>query len=162
MKKILVALCAIFAASFIQSVIAEEADPRISVALSRNDIKFQVNDSNNFRVICITDKENNRDQLVIVNSKTEKYASLELREIWALGYKVPEGSTVPAPVVKKAMSSSDNYKLGFWELSENEDILFHCARVPANLDDDTLIKVIFDIAGTADEFEAENLGTDEL
>lgn len=162
MKKILAALCAIFALSVVQTAIADEADPRISVALKRNDIKFEVNESNNFRIICETDEENNRDQLIIVNSKTEKYGSLELREIWSIGYRVSEGSTVPASVVKKAMTSSDNYKLSFWELTESEEVLFHCARVPANLDDETLIKVIFDIGETADKFEAENLGTDEL
>ena len=162
MKKILVALCAIFVASFVQSVIAEEADPRISVALKRNDIKFDIDEDGDYQIIFETDEDTGRTQLVIVNSTVEKYGSLEIREIWSFGYRVSEGSTVPASVIKKAAITSNDYIIGSWELLKSERSLIYCAKMPANLDDETLIKTIISVGHRADEFEKENLGTDDL
>ncbi|MBQ4480589.1 MAG: hypothetical protein II943_08120 [Victivallales bacterium] len=162
MKKTFLALCAALTATFIQFVVAAEADPRISVALKRNDIKFDIDEDGDYQIIFETDEDSGRSQLIFVNSSVEKYGSLEIREIWSFGYRVPDGSTVPASVIKKAVISSNDYIIGSWELLKSERSLIYCAKMPANLDDDTLIKTIISVGNRADEFEKETLGTDDL
>ncbi|MBR6471699.1 MAG: hypothetical protein IKS83_07865 [Victivallales bacterium] len=145
------------------SLFAEEADPRIEYQLKRMDVQYEINDSGAFRIIFDTsdDDEDERTQLVIVGSVTESIGALEVREIWSCGYRVPEGEAVSASVIKKAAMESNQYIIGAWELI-NDEMLIFCAKVPANLDDDTLRSIIVSVGRQADKFEQATLGTDDL
>lgn len=145
-------------------VVEEEVDPvadtRISAALDRQGMKYEIDEDGDFRIVFPTDDDGDRTQLVIVNSNTEKIGDkLEIREIWSLGYL--NDSSVPSALVKKAAKLSQNYIIGAWEVI-GENRLAFVAKVPAVMEDDLLRIAIVNVAQKADAFEKDTLGTDEL
>ena len=144
----------------VEEVVKPVADARIKAALDRQDIKYEIDDDGDFRIIFPTDDDGDRTQLVFVNSNVEKYGDkLEIREIWSLGYK--NDGSVPPALVKKAAKMSRDYIVGAWEVV-GDNRLAIVAKVPANLDDDTLLGTIGSVGRKADAFEKDTLGTDDL
>src|SRR5438270_4384084 len=71
------------------------ADPRVKAALDEIGYKFELNDDNDYKLVPIQTEQAGtaangkpiwRSQLVYVNSNTEKYGSLEIREVLAPAY----------------------------------------------------------------------------
>ena len=143
-----------------EEVVKPVADARIKAALDRQQIDYEIDEDGDFRVIFTTDDDGDRTQLVFVNSNVEKYGEkLEIREIWSLGYR--NDGSVPPALVKKAAKMSRDYVVGAWEVI-GDNRLALVAKVPANLDDDTLLGTIGSIGRKADAFEKDTLGTDDL
>ncbi|MBO4620257.1 MAG: hypothetical protein J5654_09120 [Victivallales bacterium] len=143
-----------------EEVVKPVADARIKAALDRQKIDYEIDDDGDFRVIFTTDDDGDRTQLVFVNSNVEKYGEkLEIREIWSLGYK--NDGAVPPALVKKAAKMSRDYIVGAWEVI-GDNRLALVAKVPANLDDDTLLGTIGSVGRKADAFEKDTQGTDDL
>lgn len=172
MKKFALMFGVLLTFGFVQSIFAQDAelvveeevkpvaDVRISAALDRQEVKYEIDEDGDFRIIFPTDDDGDRTQLVFVNSNVEKYGDkLEIREIWSLGYK--NDGSVPPALVKKAAKMSRDYIVGAWEVI-GDNRLALVAKVPANLDDDALVGTIGSIGKKADAFEKDTQGTDDL
>ncbi|MBP5300353.1 MAG: hypothetical protein J6Y80_03010 [Victivallales bacterium] len=134
-----------------------EADARIAAALDRMEVKYEVDEDGDYRIIIPCDDD--RSQLVFVNSNIENYGEFEIREVWSIGYR--HENSVPPAIVKKAAKLSGDYIVGAWEMVGDEKLAM-VAKVPANLADDTLIGTIVAVGRRADKFEMDTLGTDDL
>ena len=134
-----------------------EVDARIAAALDRKEVKYEIDEDGDFRIISPCDDD--RTQLIFVRSNIEKYGEFEIREIWSIGYS--HENSVPPAIVKKAAKLSGDYIVGAWEMAGDAKLAM-VAKVPANLSDDTLIGTIVAVGRRADKFEMDTLGTDDL
>ena len=81
MKKLFALLAALVCAS-----VAFGADLRVQSALDDAGLKYTIDDDGDFRLLF--GQEDDRSQLVWINSNTEEYGNMELREVWGIGYRL--------------------------------------------------------------------------
>ena len=141
---------------------AEAADPRVRRALEALGLEYEVDDDGDYRVIMAW-SEDERSQLVFVNSKTETLGDAEIREVWTVGYK-KETDALAHRVAVKLLEETSSYKIGAWEVVwRGETVLAVLnAKIPADATAKYLGEVINVVSATADEIEKELLTTDEL
>ena len=140
----------------IGSVFAGSPDNRVKNRLDSRDFKYKITDSGDFRII--VELDNGRTQLLFVNSETETLNNMEIREVWSVGYK----GSMTAAVMRNMLRRSEKLKIGAWGINEAGDRGYFTAKIPANLETDDLIKVIFVVGEAADELEKDVVGTDDL
>ncbi|MDG2015082.1 MAG: hypothetical protein P8J33_16370 [Pirellulaceae bacterium] len=138
-------------------------DERVRERLDQTELKYEIDEDGDFKLLF--EYDDGRSQIVFVNSKTENYQDLEIREVWAVGF-VPakKGSKVPADVCENLVRSNSEIKMGAWQvqkLGDNEVGVFR-AMVSANADKDVILDTLRLVGISADEKEAELLGSDEL
>src|SRR5215208_3033791 len=97
MKRALLILCGLcFCAQVASAQIGNTPkkpapDPRVKAALDAIGYKYELTEDNDYRLTIENDqiekvvdgKLSHRSQLAYVNSNTEKYSSLEIREVWS-------------------------------------------------------------------------------
>ena len=138
-------------------------DERVRERLDQTELKYEIDEDGDFKLLF--EYDDGRSQIVFVNSKTVNYQDLEIREVWAVGF-VPakKGSKVPADVCENLIRSNAEIKMGAWQvqkLSGNEVGVFR-AMVDANADKDFILNALQLVGISADEKEAELLGSDDL
>ncbi len=89
-----------------------EYDRRVETTLNETDLKFDIDKDGDFKLLLNYD--DNRSQLVFVQSKTEQYKNYEIREIFAYGYKSPS-SEFSASVANRLLTDNSKKKMGAWE-----------------------------------------------
>ncbi|HID74448.1 MAG TPA: hypothetical protein EYP56_00435 [Planctomycetaceae bacterium] len=139
---------------------AAKSDPRVKALLEELEVKYTVDKDGDYRVI--NSFENGRSQLVFVNSNTSKLATMEIREVWSVGY-LSEGTVSPA-VARNLLLENGRVKIGGWQLSRfsgKEAGVFR-AQIKADCDARTLLLTLHAVSQTADEKEKELVGGDDL
>ena len=152
--------------SFACTASAAGEDRRVRRALEEADIEFSVNDNDNFRIVwdCETD---DRTQLVLINSRTENYHDMELREVWSVAFR---GETpVSESRMTELLSENARKKVGAWQMilprpdeSADRHLVIFQIVLPADADGDELRSAIIACAEEADRIEREWVGTDDL
>lgn len=138
----------------------KEADPRVKRLLDKADLKYEIDRDGDYKMINRFD--NNRTQLVFVNSRTVRLGEMEIREIWSVGY-VSDG-VMPDEIVKDLLEANCKVKLGGWELrrfSGKEAGVFR-AQIAADTDELSLLMTLQAVSKTADDMEQEHLNNDDL
>ena len=138
------------------TMLADAPDMRVKNRLDAREFKYEITKAGNFKAIIECDNE--RTQLVYINSATERLGNMEIREVWSLGYK----GTLTNSIMRRMLRSGEEFKLGAWGCNEDEDRAYFTAKIPANLPAADLVKVIFAVGKAADKLEAESLGNDDL
>ena len=141
---------------------AGKADPRVAQALDSLGLKYSVNSSNNYKVVYSMEDGSGRSHLAFVVSKTSKYRSLEIREIWSIAAILDEYPD--AEVVDYMFTMNSTTKIGAWaiEVSDDGEVwVMYTVKVPADLSADELNDIIYFVAEVCDEMEAEIVGVDE-
>jgi hypothetical protein len=123
------------------------SDDRVSRALRKLDYKFEVTKKSNFRVGFRL--ESGRTQIVMINSRTSKFGSLEVREIWAPAYDGP--APFPARVSRQLLQANATKKIGGWQVSET--LAVFSAKVDADASAAELNSVLRAVATIADKME---------
>jgi len=135
-------------------------DARVRNALRQTDLKFETDKDGDYRLLFSFDDD--RSHLVIIRSKTVEWGSMEIREVFAIGYK--DTNRLSAELMEKLLKENALKKSGAWEMTEsgNTKYAVFCVKVAADCDPDALETVVRGVATTADEMEKLILGTDEL
>jgi len=140
-----------------------EHDARVRERLEQTDLKFEIDEDGDFKLLFEYDDD--RSQIVFINSETETYEDLEIREIWAVGY-VPdeENGKVPADVSANLIRANSQIKMGAWQVQKlgDKEVGVFRATISANADKETILDTLRLVGISADEKEAELLGSDDL
>ncbi len=139
-----------------------EHDDRVKQLLDKTELKYEIDKDGDFKLLFEFD--GGRSQLVFVNSHTETYEGLEIREIWAVGYQPPKGDKVDAAISEQLIRANAKLKLGAWQvqkLNDTEVGVFR-AMISADSGKDVLIDTMRLVGATSDQKESELLGSDDL
>lgn len=138
----------------------KDADPRVKRLLDKAELKYEIDKDGDFKLINSFD--NGRSQLIFVNSQTVQLGTMEIREVWAVGYVAED--VMPDAIAKDLLAENARVKLGGWELrrfSGKEAGVFR-AQIAADTDELTLLMTLQAVSKTADDKEQELLAKDDL
>jgi hypothetical protein len=137
-----------------------QGDARVRRALEQLQCPYQVDSDGDFK-ITVTLAEG-RTQLVLINSNTESFAGMEIREVYSLGY-IEDGDPSER-LLKLLLLENGTVKFGAWRLIEAKNgqvgIVF-AAHIAATTDAGILDSIIDAVAARADLFEKTVYGTDK-
>ena len=138
-------------------------DARIKKLLDQTELKYEIDEDGDFKLLF--EYDDGRSHIVFINSQTESYQGLEIREIWAVGYVPPEeGESVPANISENLIRANAQIKLGAWQvqkLGEKEVGVFR-AMIAADAGKEVVLDTLRLVGISADEKEAELLSSDDL
>ncbi len=136
------------------------ADPRVRRALQQTDLKYDVDKDGDYKLHFTT--EDNRTQLVFIESKTEQWGNMEIRVVRAAAYigKVKLTRTK----LESLLRDTARRKSGAWELVEAGDTQMaqFTVKMSADCDPDGLKTVVWGVALAADAMEKELTNSDDL
>ena len=151
------------------------ADSRIKTALEEIGYKYELTDDNDYKLVPIQTEQsgnqsngppNYRSQLVYINSNTEKYGSLEIREVLAPAFLAEP--PVSAEIANKLLRENNSTKLGAWRLvpinsgpNRGKYLAMYAAQINANSDAETLRLTIKSVILIADRMEKEVTSKDD-
>lgn len=137
---------------------AKTGDARVRKALTEAGIDFTVDDDGDFKLVRTLD--DGRTQLVYVNSGTETFKNLEIREVWAPAHKTI--GQFPAKVANDLLLDSFRKKIGAWQTiykeSDDSYLAVFAAKIDAAADAASLSACIKAVAESADEMEEKLTG----
>jgi hypothetical protein len=179
-KLILTLCCLVFIAppSLAQVGKAETnaaADPRVKTQLDQIGYKYQITAEGDYKLVPIqTEAEGTnadgtpklRSQLVYVNSNTEKYGSLEIREVLAPAMLVAPPLSVST--ANRLLLDNNKVKFGAWRLvsistgaNSGKVLVMFAAQIDANADAESLRLTIKSVILIADRMEKELTHADD-
>ncbi|HEX8707854.1 MAG TPA: hypothetical protein VF723_06290 [Pyrinomonadaceae bacterium] len=171
MKRTILTLACLFL--FVQAASAQlgnaarkpPADARVRSALNEIGYKFEMTGDNDFKLVPIK-TEGERSQLVYVNSNTEKYGTLEIREVLAPAFL--SNGPLSAAVANRLLRENNEVKLGSWRLvvinsgdNAGKYLAMYAAQVAADSDAESLRLAIKSVILIADRMEKELTGKDD-
>lgn len=155
-----VLVMAVAAPLFAQVGADSKADPRLLKALNESGLKWNALDDGDFKLQFNFDDD--RSHLVFAESATQTLGIIEVREVWAIGWK---GEKKPSALIaNRLLIDNSQKKVGAWELLEMDDgtyIAIFNVKVSADCSGAALKSIIHGIAEVADEMEKELLTTDD-
>ena len=139
-----------------------EHDDRVKQLLDKTELKYEIDKDGDFKLLF--EFEDGRSQIVFVNSNTETYQGLEIREVWAVGYQPAEGDKVDAAVSEHLIRANAQLKLGAWQVQKlgDQEVGVFRAMISAESGKDVLVDTMRLVGVTSDEKESELLGSDDL
>lgn len=138
---------------------ASRGDVRVQRVLDALNLRYEVQNSGSFKLVPIN-MGNRRTQLVYVDSKTDRFGSLEIREVWA-----PAAATrgeLPQTVANKLLREKP--KFGSWRIyfDGTNSLVYFAAHISADADSSTMRTTIDFVTKVADEMEIELTGKDDF
>ena len=157
-----VLLLSLFASSAIAQIGEPDeqpkADPRVLEALEQASLKYTIDSDGDCKLSFALDDD--RTHLVFINSNTEFYDKMEVREIWACGADSKDGFS--RQQLEKLLKMNQQYKLGSWSLTPDGRRAIFTIVVSARANSDTIDSMVRLVSTIADGLEEEWLGTDDL
>lgn len=150
----------IAAAAHAQIGAAPAHDARIEALLDKAGWKYEIDSDGDFRILHRFDDD--RTHLAWINSRTEHYRNLEIREIWALGYH--SDRELPGDLSRTLLQKNHEYKWGSWKIQRfdgREAAVFY-VQIAADADQQSLVAALLSVMGAADELEEELTDADDL
>lgn len=137
-----------------------KADARLRRALNDANLKFTETAEGDFKLLFTL--KDDRTHLVFAESKTQTMGIIEVREVWAIGWK--GGSEPKAEVANRLLRNNAQKKVGAWELHQQKDGFYAIfnVKVSADADGEALKSIVYGVAETADEMEKELLQSDDF
>jgi hypothetical protein len=165
-RMVLLLACVLF---FAESALGQGAsgarkagDARVKALLEQLGYKYELTVDGDFKLVPIK-TEDGRSQLVYVNSNTQQYSSLEIREIMSPAYL--SNGPLSAAVANRLLRENSEVKFGAWrvELHSNGQkyLALFAVQISANADAETLRLAIKSVLLVADRMEKELTGTDD-
>jgi hypothetical protein len=133
---------------------ANPGDPRVQKLLDHLQVNYSVDRDGDFRVVM--DMGDGRTQLGFVSSTTYKLASLEIREVWSVGYECD--GPIPETVANYLLWQNHQMKLGAWKMIRYESgrhLAAYAAQIAANTDAETLKTTMLAVLVAADDVEKD-------
>jgi len=136
-----------------------KVDNRIKSQLDSMEYKYTISKNGDFKLICKIGDE--RTQVVFINSGTQVYQGIEIREVFS-PMAVFKANDMTVAFLKKLLEENYNKKLGAWQMISGDDssLITFTVKTDANCTSEDLNKIIWLVAQTADELEKE-ISTDD-
>ena len=140
-------------------------DARVKRALEEEGLRYRIDEHWNF-LLTFEGAEEDRTQVVIVKSGTERLGGSEIREVCSVAYT---GKPLGKARLEELLEANARYIMGAWEISpvevdeENgrvQQVRF-CMRLDADAPAETLRAAVENTADICDRKEAEWTGEDE-
>ena len=138
----------------------KEHDARVERLLDTIGLKYQIDSDGDFTLT--NQLDSGRTQLFWVNSNTERYNIMEIREVWSIAY-ISEG-LVSSTIMRTLLKDNGSKKLGSWKLTTDkgkECVVFY-AQIAANSDKNAFLGALQLVSQAADEMEKQLTGKDDL
>jgi len=128
-------------------------DFRVKSHLDKLEINYEISGNGNFKVVF--DMGEGRSQLVIINSITNQYGNMEVRDILSPIYVADAKSSFSQSMLFDILELNGTYKLGAWQIDGGESpyILQFNIQISANASESVLDDSIRLAASVADEME---------
>jgi len=134
------------------------ADAALGARLRALGFEPKLDQDGDYRLLFALD--GGRQQVTYVRSHTERFGSLEIREIWSPGYQA-SGDSLPGEVANRLLRDGQENILGAWV--RQDGVALYVVRVPATLEGQALADAIEATTRAADAMEAElTPGKDEF
>jgi hypothetical protein len=130
-------------------------DNRIKSKLIALGLKYEISDLGNFKVVF--EMGDDRTQLVLINSSTNEYGGMEIREITSVAAIAKDKSYFSQKTLYKLLDDNDKWKLGAWQISGDTDnyMLQFSVKISANSTQSVLEEILKLAATIADTKEKE-------
>lgn len=139
--------------------VSKGGDPQVRAQLDLLGYKYQVDDDGDFVLTFGLDEK--RSQMAYVLSRTQRFGSLKVREIWSPAYRTADGGALPAPIANRLLEDGQLSKLGGW-ISQDGVAVF-VVKIDADAPQQALDDAIDYAVRAADRMEAElTPGQDEF
>ena len=138
----------------------KRGDYRVREILDAANVSYVVDDDGDFKIIY--GYEDNRSQVVFINSNTHTFAGVEIREVWSIGLKGT--GQLSSAVANELLVRNSRYKVGSWSINKQEGQVVAIFRVAVSADASRseLIPIVEMVGVHADEVEREFLSSDDL
>jgi len=115
-------------------------------------LKYQIDSDGDFKLLF--GLEDNRSQWIYINSNTERFHGLEIREVWSFAIDI---SGLPDPgLMLYLLKNNRELKFGSWRMSEKSGggyFVIFAAQTSAESDADMLYAVMEMVMSVADGLE---------
>jgi hypothetical protein len=182
MRQALLALCCVlFCVQVVSAQIGADkkppADPRVKGLLDEIGYKYELDANNDYKLVPIRTEEDSgktgadgkpamRSQLVYVNSNTERYGSLEIREVLAPAFLLDNPPS--AEIANRLLRENNTVKLGAWRMvvinngpNKGKWLAMFAAQIAANSDAESLRLTIKSVILIADRMEKAVTNADD-
>lgn len=181
MKRILLILACLFLfalSAFAQTGGAAKKQPpdaRVKAALDAIGYKYEVDEDNDYKLVPLPTEQTGakpdgtliwRTQIVYINSNTEKYGTLEIREVLSPAFL--SNGPLPSDVANRLLRENNSVKLGAWRLvvintgpNAGKYLAMFAAQIAADSDAESLRLTIKSVILIADRMEKELTGKDD-
>lgn len=133
---------------------AKKADGRVRRALESAGLPFWVDNDEDFVLLFETQTHGSgRSQTVYIDSNTEWYGGIELRNVWSVGFVADE---VSENDLRKLLELNNQYRMGAWAMTKDCDgkwRVFFCVKVSGDCRAGDLRSVADYVAEAADQME---------
>jgi hypothetical protein len=127
-------------------------DNRVKTKLDALGIKYEITSKGNFKIIF--KMENERTQLVIINSVTYQYGNIEVREIYSRAAYVASKTAFNQSNLFYILQENAEKKIGAWQIDGTDDFSLNFSlRASANATQSNLEDMINLAAKVADAME---------
>jgi hypothetical protein len=178
--KIVLIVCLLFVAQLAaaqthSATTKPPADARVKAALDEIGYKYELDTNNDYKLTPIQTEQTGtsadgkpiwRTQLVYVNSNTERYGSLEIREVLSPAFL--SNGPLTAAVANRLLRENNTVKLGSWRLvvinsgpNAGKYLAMFAAQINANSDAESLRLTIKSVILIADQIEKELTNADD-
>mgnify|MGYP000194568318 CR=1 FL=1 len=141
--------------------LGSSADARVRRVIEAVGWKYEVDSDGDYKMVFRFDDD--RTQLVYANSKTVELGNMEIREVWAPGFRLPADAT--AEMLMDLLRDNNRVKVGAWRVIKSGDdlVAVFTAQISADADKETFETVVQAVCTTADEKEkAVTSGKDDF
>ena len=151
------------------------ADPRVKAALDQLGYKYELDSNNDYKLIPIETRQVGtsadgkpkwRSNLVYVDSNTEKYGTLEIREVLAPAFLLD--GPLSADLANRLLRENNAVKLGAWRViivnngkNAGKRLVMFVAQISASSDAESLRLAIKSVILIADRMEQEITNADD-
>lgn len=135
-------------------------DPRVQRLLESASLKYDITNAGDFKLSF--NLGGGRSQVAFVNSNTETFGGLEIREVSSVGLFLKKSVPDPA-LMLYALVDNSNVKLGAWRvvLGDEGALVIFTAHISADTDAQTLMSVMTLVMRAADDLENKFSGDDK-
>ena len=137
----------------------KQHDARVERMLDALELKYEIISDGDFKLGNRLDS--GRTQILFVNSNTEKYQNMEIREIWSVAYISDDLAS--STIMRKLLKDNGTRKLGSWKLWTNngKEVAVFYAQIAADADRYAFLSALQIVSQTADEMEKDLTGKDD-
>lgn len=166
MKRTLLILACVLCLSVLAQAQASgtrrNGDPRVRTLLNQLGSKYELTPNGDFKLLPVQ-TENGRRQIIYVNSNTQEYGTLEIREVMSPAYLA--NGPLSATVANRLLRENNEVKFGAWRIEPLNNgqkyLALFAVQISANADAETLRLAIKSVLLVADRMEKELTGADD-
>lgn len=135
-------------------------DQRVKAALDSVGLKYEVDADNDFKLLM--EVSTGRTQIVYVNSHTDMWENIEVREVWGPAFP-SDGKLFKKKIANLLLMDSQTRKMGAWQAYPQSSGFYAVFNVKMGADSDggSMRSIIQYVAETADQMEQLVTGKDD-